>query len=596
MTEALNSRVAQFDQDVAVVHDIVHGPASGAGSMVTTEGGQLKTLAKLLSDSQEAINSGIVLDESLTEAKFPSDSSALSLRPPSFRDGRDEFRRILAHLNARGGKTVTWIGDSITEQGKPGVGSGVGLGVGFTSFIEAAYPNISYANHGIGGNTTLDVIARLSSITATAADLYVVAIGVNDARYNDSRGATTQAAYIANMRTIVDALEATGGLVAVISIWPSFWKDQYAAMGRKKTDDRFKQWNAALQSYCALDFGVPFIDAYSSIVAAIDFSNAADLIPDGVHPDYGAVAGKRLYASAVMRGAFDKSEFRSWFIPTGTIGYKLRVLNNGQADGLASIQMLKLLPYYKEWFAYSADASVALTGLFGSYSAAYTGYKNKIGDFPFEFIVTADQFSPAFLTVSRGIFRGIRAYELFQSSDPAAFSDPGHPSWRLIQSEYSTAALAFNLMPRKREGVFYRLQIDSSTGTDGPGGTTGRFVKVAKLWPGVEPIRFAATNFISTSTGPWERCDLVFSDAGGGAAGHFANEADQFPLQLMIESPQAAPSIIIASVGESGRNIKDWKLFVSRDPASMGDAAHLSWRQIAAGTGDATITPPWPHA
>lgn len=506
--------------------------------------------------------------------------------PESAEDGRASLLRTLRAFDAYGGKKVTWVGDSITEQGKPTMGSGPGLGVGFTTYIEQAFPNVTYSNQGVGGNTTLDVIARLATITATAADLYVLAIGINDARYNDSRGATTAATYVANVGTILDALTAAGGQAVVLSIWPSFWADQFASLGRKRTDERFREWNAALEAACVAR-GVPYVDAYSHLVRAVDLSNVATLIPDGVHPDYATTAAKRLYATAVLRGALNKAEFSSVYKPTGTVFYKLVVLDNGQADHLASIQNILAQPYHVEKFGYSANAAVALGNLFGSYSGAYAGWLNKASDFPLVFTFSGDQFLAGVRTVSRGLGRGIRSYELYLSTDPRALTDPSHPTWVLAQSEYSNAALAHNLLPAKRDKVFYRLQVDSSSGTDGPGGLTGTFVKLAKVWGGVEPVRWAYSNMLVQST--CERHDLIFSSAGGSASAYFANVANTYPLHVSWESPGRITSLVLASVGETGRNLKDWKLFTSRDPAAIGDAAHASWVQIRTGTGDGTV-------
>lgn len=528
----------------------------------------------------------VVLQDGRTvaDAIEENDLNGSGVTPIAAREGREALRALLKATSKSGGK-VCWVGDSITEQGLPTMGSGPGLGVGFTTYIQAAYPGATYVNKGIGGNTTLDVIARMADITATAADVYVLAIGINDARYNDSRGATSQAAYITNMTTIINAMKAAGGQVVVLSIWPSFWKDQYAALGRKRTDDRISQWNAALRSNAALNWLVPYVDANREIVRAIDMSNVADLIPDGVHPDYAATAGKRLYAMAVLRDQIDKAEFRSNFVTTGTEFYKLRVLNNGAS--LCEIRNLKVSPYHKEAFAYSADASVGIAGLVGSYSAGYAGYKNKSNDYPFEILLTADLLPTTITTVPKGIGKGIKSFELFRSSDPDAAADPRHPSWQLVQAEYTNTGNAFNLFPRKREGVFYRVDFLDSTGTDGTGGTTGIYVKVKQVWGGVEPIRYAYSNMLDNGATS-ERFDLYFSAAGGSSSYYMANVANTYPLRVSFESPHQLKTLTLASVGEAGRDIKNWKIYRSFDPAALADPAHSSWVEVATGTGDAS--------
>lgn len=47
---ALADKVTQFNTDADLAHQIIHGPASGAGSTVTTEGGDVRSFAKLQAD------------------------------------------------------------------------------------------------------------------------------------------------------------------------------------------------------------------------------------------------------------------------------------------------------------------------------------------------------------------------------------------------------------------------------------------------------------------------------------------------------------------------------------------------------------------
>jgi hypothetical protein len=105
----------------------------------------------------------------------------------------------------------------------------------------------------------------------------------------------------------------------------------------------------------------------------------------------------------------------------------------------------------------------------------------------------------------------------------------------------------------------------------------------------VTPVRYACTNRLTTLN---ERADLFFSAAGGDATNYIANNENAYPLHVTLECPQDVSSIDIASVPEVGRNIKNWKLYRSYDPAAMNDAAHASWALVTSGVGDATIAVP----
>jgi hypothetical protein len=52
---SLTNKVAQFDADSDLVNAWVHGPASGAGSTITTDSGTVRTPAKLIADIESAV-------------------------------------------------------------------------------------------------------------------------------------------------------------------------------------------------------------------------------------------------------------------------------------------------------------------------------------------------------------------------------------------------------------------------------------------------------------------------------------------------------------------------------------------------------------
>ncbi|CAG2144403.1 hypothetical protein LMG31506_02998 [Cupriavidus yeoncheonensis] len=75
---SLAEKNTQFAADVDIAHQIVHGPASGAGSTVTTDGGPVRSLAKLVADKDADINSAAngVLANATAQATAASGSAA----------------------------------------------------------------------------------------------------------------------------------------------------------------------------------------------------------------------------------------------------------------------------------------------------------------------------------------------------------------------------------------------------------------------------------------------------------------------------------------------------------------------------------------
>lgn len=53
---ALADKVTQFNTDADLAHQIIHGPASGTGSTVTTEGGEVRSFAKLEADLSTGVS------------------------------------------------------------------------------------------------------------------------------------------------------------------------------------------------------------------------------------------------------------------------------------------------------------------------------------------------------------------------------------------------------------------------------------------------------------------------------------------------------------------------------------------------------------
>lgn len=71
----LETAVAKVTADSTALHSIVHGPASGAGSTVTTEGGDVKTVAKAIADL-EATYEAAGFVQTITDARDEAVSAA----------------------------------------------------------------------------------------------------------------------------------------------------------------------------------------------------------------------------------------------------------------------------------------------------------------------------------------------------------------------------------------------------------------------------------------------------------------------------------------------------------------------------------------
>lgn len=488
------------------------------------------------------------------------------------------MRVLLQALNSAGGKKVVWVGDSITEQGKVGTGNGIG----FTTYLEQDYPAITCVNAGVGGYTTTNIISNLTTLKAHAAHLYVVAIGINDIRYNDSRGATTTAAYISAMTTIINDLKTVGD-VAVISIWPTFWQDQFAALGRLATDERIRLYNKELAKLSKTLGNFTYIHAYDNIVNYVNAYNVTTLFADGVHPVYTETAGKQLYYEAVVGNVIPKGKYSAELETTAKHFYKLVAFDNVAATtgGYVGIKNINMDVSVVDKIAMSANSSLAsTTNLFGTYTDVYSGYYNLANDYP-SMLLFSTATKPTYINTTgvvsgTGINRGIRSYELYYSDRMEALSDPYHWSWRLISFETSNNGLTLNLLSDVRTYTNYKLTVSNY-------GNSQTSLKLKKVGLVDFPLRVWTQNVKAASK---QRFDTLFTSSG------ITLEADSLEgttpsFVLAWESPTPITSAVLASFNSS---LGSWTIHKSTRKSAINNPSDASWVLVTSGTGDGTAT------
>lgn len=335
------------------------------------------------------------------------------------------YRKLQA-INYSYGK-VTAVGDSLTESDD------------YDEKIMAYFPNINLVDKGIGGNTTLSIIDRLDDIIATAPNLFLLAIGVNDNRYNDSRGARSEAEYIANMTTIIDRLRAVADVV-VIGIWRTHHNDQFAALGIDSTRRRADRWNKALEKLCD-EKEVLFINPNADIDRVINLENEARFCiqnvagyPDGVHTND---IGNQMRADAVLFGNIDPSKYDPTpFEASGKYSYMLEILETNESSGYVVINNIHATPspIAGEYFTNSSNVNYRdLETMFNGGGNDYLGVANRAFDFPLYITWTSERPLTSLVYSAKTPGRAILHYNLYVSTDKRAAANPYHKSWRLLR-------------------------------------------------------------------------------------------------------------------------------------------------------------------
>lgn len=236
---------------------------------------------------------GHALNIDMIEPDYLFDASGFLRRPcdPLELDEQMESSAIFESLT--GAESVCFIGDSITQGTKNG---GAPWYEPLTSYIEGDIHNLSY-----GGWTTVNIIENLGDLPE--ADVYVVAIGTNDVRYDNAEfGAATPEGYGANMETIRSTIRQVNPDCEIwfIAPWIAFDGDQVSPFPVDEVRERRIQFSDVLEQMCEQS-GDHYIDPNDYIDNVVSHSRQTDYLLDWIHPNIRRGIG--LYCEAVLLGS-----------------------------------------------------------------------------------------------------------------------------------------------------------------------------------------------------------------------------------------------------------------------------------------------------
>lgn len=188
----------------------------------------------------------------------------------------------------RDGQRIVFIGDSITDAGRT-EGKGP-YGTGYVSlvraFVTVVHPHLklSWANHGISGNTVRDLAARWErDAIAPRPDWLAVKVGINDAyrtvNNNPQRPGVPLDEYATTLRSLLDdAVKATG--CGLILGTPYYIEPDRTHPVRAMMD----RYGAAVRGL-ADDLGAVLIDTQAAFDKVLTCTDPSDWADDNVHPN-----------------------------------------------------------------------------------------------------------------------------------------------------------------------------------------------------------------------------------------------------------------------------------------------------------------------
>ena len=192
---------------------------------------------------------------------------------------------------------LVFFGDSITEAGRD-LSDPTDLGEGYVKIaagkLRPLFPDVDFEilNFGVGGDRTVELLARVGEVTAVKPDVVVLEVGVNDVwrRFTDEE-IVTEEQFGKNYSAIVDALKECGAKIILVEPYVLDVKDKR----------RFRPY---LNTYIAVIREiarrenlplVPLDEIFNGVTQDI---KPEEFAADGVHPTH---RGRRYIADLVIK-------------------------------------------------------------------------------------------------------------------------------------------------------------------------------------------------------------------------------------------------------------------------------------------------------
>jgi lysophospholipase L1-like esterase len=189
-------------------------------------------------------------------------------------------------------KTVVCLGDSITQAVREEVTAEQSYPARLERMLNDVGIEAKVINAGIGGNTSMDGLARLESdVLAHRPDAVTVMFGTNDQSHilGDEKPRVGLDGYEVALREIVRKVRNAGGEVVLITPPPlsAAWfaiaelPDLYKSLGASVIVGQY----ADRARIVARALNTPLVDVYQAFIdAMIAGADMDKIMPDGVHP------------------------------------------------------------------------------------------------------------------------------------------------------------------------------------------------------------------------------------------------------------------------------------------------------------------------
>ena len=244
---------------------------------------------------KSTINENVSIDDNRKEYYFMNDDFYDKITPLWY--SNDDYKNTKLYKLFETAKSITFIGDSITEGTKNG-------GYPWYLPLTNVFKNKKVNNISKGSYTTSLVINDFADdILDSNSDLYVLAIGTNDVRYqNDEICAMTSSDYVTNIEQIVKLIKDANDDANILFIapWMTLADDHISILQKDEKDKMIDEYSIALEKY-ANDNGYLYINPNSYLRNFFQKYDYRNFMVDAIHPN--RYLGIEIYSLAVMESS-----------------------------------------------------------------------------------------------------------------------------------------------------------------------------------------------------------------------------------------------------------------------------------------------------
>lgn len=288
---SLTNKVAQFDADSDLVNAWVHGPASGAGSTVTTESGTVRTPAKLIADNEAELQAVIDLTSDWANGNTTTTAvlGGMPVKSPA---------KLIADLDA----SINVGGLSVLAQATTQAG---------ISTAQAAIATIQ------AGLATTNGAAQVTLATAEKTAAVVAKTAAESAR--DVAVLTVAGLFISTATGL--AATTNGQYFNVIATEP----DEYAILYLNSTGTAIEQKrypsSAAISALSQVTYGPAFVvtDDYANKVFEVTATGGLKSFLTNIEGTLDVTTDGQVKTSSVEQGAIGSNSAYVWAV-TDTAG------------------------------------------------------------------------------------------------------------------------------------------------------------------------------------------------------------------------------------------------------------------------------------